>query len=234
MSLKQSKGLTLTTFSIVASLFAIGIIALLAYIFLSRYLEVHLFVNEVTVERNSINLANVLISHENLTYVKDGVIQRGVLDAKKLDKLDPRKLDVAYPNSLIVIKIIDLEKCQPQGNSEVSCDSWFFVKTGPTSTQALSIVKFGQCLFDNIDDDIWGKTFRFFLGYVLGGTIGGTIASLWQPHDIAKCVANTIPSGFVAIFNTNPMVFRGLPILIRYDNGELHLGRIIVGVVEFV
>jgi hypothetical protein len=233
MSSKQSKGLTLTAFSILASLFSIGIIALLAYIFLSRYLEVHLFVNEVTVERNSINLANVLISHEDLAYVKDGVIQRGVLDAEKLEHLDPRMLNIGYPNSLMIVKILDLEKCKAQ-ESELNCDGWFFALNGPVSIQGLSVVKFADCLFNNIDDDFWGKSFRFYLGHILGGPLIGTIASLWQPHDLVKCVHNTIPSGVVGVFNTNPMIFRGLPILIRYDNGDLHVGRIIVGVVEFI
>jgi hypothetical protein len=231
MTLKRSKGLTLTTFSIIASIFAIGIIALLAYIFLSRYLEVHLFVNEVSVERNSINLANILISHEDLAYVKDGAIQRGVLDAKKLDNLDPRMLNIGYPNSIMIVKIIDLEKCQEPG---INCNSWFFMLNGPTSIQGLSIVKFADCLSNNVDNDFLGKSFRFALGYTLGGPIIGTVASLWQPHDLAKCIYNTIPSGVVGIFNTNPMIFRGLPILIRYDNGDFHVGRIIVGVGEFI
>lgn len=245
---KKNKGIVLTISTVLEGLFVVGVIAFLYWFFLSRVLEIHVTVNEATIERHAINLANVLISSEKLAYEEDGKISRGILDSSKLDSVFVRKdkfleevinqksfpstdIGIGYPNTWNLVDVIDLETCQSSG-----CDGWIISLSGPVSLQGLSTVKFVNCLVDNIKVDI-GSLFRYNLVSTLAGPIAGPVAgiagALWQPLDIEKCVKNTIPASINSIFTGTPISSRGLPVLIRYPNGDLHIGKIIVGVGEW-
>lgn len=232
---QNNKGLVLTVSAVIEGLFFIGCIAILYWLFLSRILDIHVSVNEATAERHATNLANVLISSEKLAYEKDGKISRGILDSSKLDEvfikkndflsgvgvyLQPKDIGLGYPNTLNLVGVIDLESCQ---NSD--CDGWIASLSGPVTIEGLSPVKFTNCMAENIKIDA-GSFFRFLVGSVP--------AAIWQPWDIEKCVKNTSPSNTLSFFTGSLISSSGLPILIRYPNGDLHMGRITVGVGEWV
>jgi len=238
----HNKGLILTTTTIIVSLVAIGVIALLTYLFLSKYLDVNVFVKSLTSDRHAMNLVNILISNENLAYIKDGIIQRGVLDATKIDNVDPRMLGIGYPNTLSIVEVIDVEDCKNQIQAATSvggvsnkptCKAWIFVLSSPISIPSLSITSLVKCLGENINAGNWEELFRYTGGQTPDGSIGGLEATVWQPLDIEKCMASTTPLGQPSFFSSSAIVFRGLPTLIRYADGSIHIGRIIVGVGEW-
>lgn len=229
------KGIVLTFGMVLEGLFVIGIIALLYWFFLSRILEIHMVIDEMTAERHAMNLANVLISSEKLAYEEDGKIQRDVLDSEKLDSifstkhdflsniktlLEPKDIGIGYPNTLNLVEVIDLDTCNGQ-----DCDGWIVSLSGPISLEGLSTVKFSDCLADNIKLDV-GSIFRY--------AAGGLAGALWQPWDVEKCVKNTIPANIKSIFTGSFISWKGLPVLIRYPNGDLHTGRIIVALGEWI
>jgi hypothetical protein len=232
---RRNKGISITLSFILGALFAIGIIGLLYWLLLSRILEIHIAINENTNERHAINLANVLISSEKIAYEKEGVIMRDVLDKEKLDKVfvkkseflsdikafaQPKDIGIGYPNSINIVRIIDLEKC-----SLNDCEGWIAFLSGPVSLKGLSISKFASCLSEHVKLDA-GLVFRWI--------VGGTVIGLWQPYDLKNCVQNTIPSSLKSLFSKSKISSEGLPVLIRYPNGELHFGRISVAVGEWV
>jgi hypothetical protein len=236
---RKNKGIVETINAVFVGLFVIGALALIYWFFISRILEIHTTVNEATAERHAINLANVLISSEKLAREDEGKILRGILDSGKLDNVfvnkkkfleaasannldeyfQPKDIGIGYPNSLNLVEVIDLESCQ---NS--ACDGWIVSLSGPISLQGLSAVKFANCLAETAKLDT-GSLFR----YMMFGPVG----ALWQSFDIEKCIANTIPANMKSFFTGTPISSKGLPILIRYPDGDLHIGKIIVGVGEW-
>jgi len=231
---QKNRGIVFTLTSIIEGFLVILVVALLLWFSLSRIMEIHVSVEENLNERHSIILANALISNENIVYIKDGKILRGVLDAEKLDKLFIKKSDflsniklltsdvdlgISYPNSIIIVLVLDLEKCN---NND--CDGWIVRLRSPLSLSGISLFNFMDCLNSNIKVDV-GTIFRFFLAPPLGG--------LWQPWDIDKCVKNNIPPSFKSFFNKNRISSQGFPILIKYKD-SIHVGRIFVGLGEFI
>jgi hypothetical protein len=238
MSSKQekSKGIVITLSAILEGLFFIGIMGFLYWFFLSRILELHVAIEEFTNERQTINLANLLISSEKIAHEKDGGIMRGVLDAEKLDSVfikrtdfvsdvqalfQPIDIGIGYPNSINIVRVVDLEKCDSSGN----CDGWIAVLSSPVTLQGLSITKFNSCLSEHVKLDL-GSVFRWIFG--------GPLLGLWQPWDLKNCVQNTVPSGIKSVFTKSEIISSGFPVLIKYPDGELHVGRISVGVGEFI
>jgi len=229
---QKNKGITFTLTSIIEGFLVILVVALLLWFSFNKIVEIHVTVEENLNERHSIILANALISNEKIAYIKDGKILRGVLDAEKLDKLFIKKSDllsdvklltndvdlgISYPNSIIIVLVLDLEKCD---NND--CDGWIVRLKSPLSLSGISLINFMDCLNSNIKVDV-GTIFRFFL------TTGG----LWQPWDIDKCVKNNIPPSFKSLFNKNRITSQGFPILIKY-NDTIHVGRVFVGLGEFI
>jgi hypothetical protein len=233
---RSRKGLALTFGAVLEGLFTIGALSLLYWLLLSRFLEIHLAVTEATVERHAINLANVLISSEKIAYEKDEKISRGVLDSSKLDDvfirkseflayakgyLQPKDIGIGYPNTLNLVEVIDLENCK-----DSECDGWIVSLSGPILLEGLSVSKFATCLTENVKIEI-GSLFRLI-------ATGDPVMALWQHWDINKCIQNTMPGSVKSFFTASSISSKGLPILIRYPNGELHIGKIIVGVGEWV
>jgi hypothetical protein len=142
---KKNKGITITLSLILGGLFAIGLMGLIYWIFISRILEVHVAIDEYTNERHAINLANLLLSSEKIVYEKEGKLMRGILDSEKLDNVfskensfsvaNPIDIGIGYPNSITIVRIIDLEACDNSGN----CKGWAATLAGPTSLEELSI-----------------------------------------------------------------------------------------------
>ncbi|MEM5815067.1 MAG: hypothetical protein QXD89_01085 [Candidatus Aenigmatarchaeota archaeon] len=234
-SKKSLKGIVITFSAVLEGLFFIGIIALIYWLFLSKYLELHVSMEEFKVERKSILLANALISSEKIVVVEEGKVSRGVFDAEKLDKffvksndlladikllLNQVDMGISYPNSINLVRIVDLEDC----NNNV-CKGWVGVLYSQSNIEGMSTYKFFNCMIENIKIDI-GSFFRH--------SIGGIILALWQPWDIEKCVKNSLPPGIRYLFSSSKITSEGLPILIRYPNGEFHIGRISVYVGEFL
>jgi hypothetical protein len=227
---KKNKGLTLTVSLILGGLFAIGLIGLIYWIFISRILEVHVAIDEYTNERHAINLANLLLSSEKIVYEKEGKLMRGILDSEKLDNIfskessfsvaNPIDIGIGYPNSITIVRILDLESCSSFGD----CKGWVATLTGPTSLEGLSIAKFANCLSEHVKLDI-GLIFRWAFGSIMG---------LWQLWDLKNCVQNTVPPSIKSFFTNSEISSEGFPILIRYPNGELHLGRMSVAIGEFL
>ncbi|MEM5853174.1 MAG: hypothetical protein QXG39_00920 [Candidatus Aenigmatarchaeota archaeon] len=230
---KKNKGLVITLNLILGALFAVGLIALIYWIFISRILEVHVAIEENTLERRAINLANLLISSEKIAYEKDGKIMRGILDSEKLEnifsreyiflsqELKTKNIGIGYPNSIILVRVLDLEECDSSGN----CKGWATLLSGPISLEGTSINKFLKCLSEHVKLDV-GSIFRW--------AVGGIVLGLWQPWDVKNCVQNTMPANVKAIFTTSKISSQGLPVMIKYPNGELHLGRISVAIGEFL
>jgi hypothetical protein len=228
---KKNKGLTLSVSLILGGLFAIGLVGLIYWIFISRILEVHVAIDEYTNERHAINLANLLLSSEKIVYEKEGKLMRGIVDSKKLDNIfsressfdinNPIDIGIGYPNSITIVRIIDLETCSISGD----CKGWAAALVGPTSLEGLSIVKFANCLSEHVKLDI-GSIFRW--------VFGGAIMGLWQPWDLKNCVQNTVPPSIKSLFTTSEISSEGFPVLIRYQNSELHLGRMSIAIGEFL
>jgi len=170
-----------------------------------------------------------------LVYEKEGKLSRGILDSSKLDSTftknsvnyGPKDIGVGYPNTLNLVKVIDLESCQDN-----SCDMWMAVLSSPTTIEGLSVAKFANCMSDTASTDI-GSIFRAIPAQI-GGPLVATVAALWQPWDIEKCIKNTVPENVKSFFTGSLISSEGLPVLIRYPNGDLHVGRIVVGVGEWI
>lgn len=233
---KKSKGMAGTLDAALQALFAIGVIALFVWIFISVILDIITSMAESATERHAMNLANVLISSEKLAYEKDGKISRGILDSTKLDEnfikksdaladfklfFEPRNIGIGYPNTLNMVLVIDEEKCQ-----DSECDGWSASLWGPVSLEGLSISKFSTCLEESKSKDVASMVFR--------GLISGAVGDIWLPFDVEKCNKQTMPEGIKSFFTETPVSSKGFPIIIRYPDGELHAGRIIVGVGEWI
>ncbi|MEM2506775.1 MAG: hypothetical protein QXF61_07035 [Nitrososphaeria archaeon] len=268
----MNKGLALTVNAILEGLFFIAVIALLYWFFISRILEIHITTISSDVERRSINLANVLISHEKLCYEENGKIHRGLIDSKKLDYLASAKggskslnssdfisqalknykdIGVGYPNTISLVVISDLEDCE----EEHGCTIWFITLANSNFTAKPSSNQFTDCLIENFKTDAasWGRRIGGCgvggvigagigsvvpgLGTALGAAIGcgiGFLSTLWEPQDLVKCGKNFAPEQTENFFYSgNFASSQGLPILIKYHDGKVHVGRIIVSVVEW-
>ena len=217
MVLKRSKGITLTISGIFTALLVIGMIALLLYLFFSRVLRVHVIISENLIERRAINLAEVLITADELTYKEKGIPLRGVLNATALDELmssfeDKKEgeeikeldLDIWYPNSFFMVSVYDLEeRCD-----ENSCKAWFGHVAGETDVLK-GVSEIVNCLWSNLRiEDI--------PSYLFGSYV-------W---DFAKCVTEEYTK-YQTFVSSSEIARKGLPVLIRYGD-KTHVGKIIV------
>ena len=166
-------------------------------------------------------------------------IHRGIFDKTKLDQLatylehpdtstysstlinavkNARELDIGYPNSYVTFAVVDLETCSD------TCNGWVGAFKGPFSIDATYAGRFIDCLINNVDLSV-GSIFR--------GAATHGLLTLWQPWDLAKCWQNTLSQFTEKIFfgyTSNPSISSGFPVLIKYPNGDLHVGRLYVGV----
>lgn len=224
--------------TIIVGLLTIAVIAFFYYLLISKLYEIHTVTKEYETERHAINLANVLISSKQFAYEKDGKIYRGILNASKLDaimykksdflskikaSLEPKDIGIGYPNSYAIVEVIDLDSC----NKDV-CDGWVCIFQGP-AVAGLNLKKFAVCLGEKVTQntitEFWFKWH----------TDVGKMYNLFHPFgDIRECATRTAPASLKDFFSSGTLISRiGLPVNIWYPNGEIHAGRIIVGVAEW-
>jgi hypothetical protein len=216
---RQSKGISLTISAVLEALFFIGIIAFLYWFFLSRILEIHTATLTADNERRAINFANVLLSYEEIAYINNGKIERGLLDASKLESFASKKgttsdltnegfmssawrnykqISLGYPSSFALVEVTDLENCGERG-----CVVWVTVLVGPTSNLDLTL-KLLACL------------------------------AVGFPRNVHGCIIATMGETYTYYLSTgSPVATVGLPTLIRYDDGTIHIGRMTVIVLEW-
>jgi hypothetical protein len=234
----MSKGISVCVSVAIIILIVIGVMAFFYWMAIARFFQLHVIVEENEVERRTINMANVLLSHENLISSSSGKNMRGVFDSEKLNKFatflskadtknyvdavtneakNAKELNIGYPNTYTVFSVVDLESC-----SEEKCDGWVGVFKGPFDIDATYAKKFIDCLATHLDVNI-GSVFR--------GLVFGPAFTLWQPWDLAECGKDSM-TGLKEIFfgySSLPAISTGFPVLIQYPNG-LHIGRLYVGV----
>jgi hypothetical protein len=130
-----------------------------------------------------------------------------------------KELSIGYPNTYTIFAVVDLDKCSPE-----KCDGWVGAIKGPFSIDATYAKNFIDCLANHVDTSV-GSVFKATIPYF-------GIFTLWQPWDLMKC-GNIAMSGLKGIFfgySTIPTISTGYPVLIRYSDNSLHIGRLYVGV----
>jgi hypothetical protein len=236
----MTKGISICISVAITVLIVIGVVALLYWFIFARFFELHVSVEENEVQRRTINMANVLLSYEKLTSSSSTSKNlRGIFNKTKLDAMaiflskaetedyanavkeaarNAKELNIGYPNTYTIFSVVDLESCE-----EEKCDGWVGAFKGPFNVDATYASRFIDCLSNNVDLSV-GSVFR--------GIVLGTIFSLWQPWDLAKCGKEGM-SGLKEIFfsySSVPTISSGLPVLIRYPDDTTHIGRLYVGV----
>jgi len=164
------------------------------------------------------------------------------------------KLNLGYPNAFSLVFILDIDDC-----SEEKCVAWGGLLSPRLSISDLiesnPRYKFGKCLFESFDVS-WGHAERMGSSCILGGGAGaaigawvlgigapigaaigcavGILATLWTPEEISNCVNKAMPEFIKNWFETgSPISNKGLPVNIIYDNGKIHVGRVIVSLIEW-
>jgi hypothetical protein len=258
-----------TTNVIISGLFAIGVAAFIVVILFKHFQEIHILNMQARSERDAFYLANALISHEKIVYEKDGIKYRGVLDSRKLDKIfiksnkgidedfirqtiNPNnlitleKLDLAYPNSISWIYIIDIDRC-----NEKECWVWGGVTVSLTKDILFDnpVTNFARCSLGVIAPRVpkgcaagatlgvaagkWIFGVGAIVGAVAGCAVGSVISFVLSAGDIVGCFEQS--GEYIRNFfqTGSPIGKRGLPINIIYEDGSIHKGRVIVAILEW-
>jgi hypothetical protein len=153
------------------------------------------------------------------------------------------KLDLWYSDALSFIAIIDLDDC-----NENRCVVWAGIIVSLTQNLLWDspLFKFGKCLFGTFSQRIGrgcekgaeaGKWFGWIgegLGCVGGAffqfiNIPGHIQDMWG------CAKVSLPPSIKLILEgKSPITQRGLPVSIIYEDGSIHKGRVMIGILEMV
>ncbi len=109
----MSKGIALTLSEYLAGLLAVSFAVFILFLWYGKYFDIETTVTQTEFERKEINLAQVLLTTDKLTYVDDNkVVHRAVFDKSKLDSIEqnPKPLfdEIGYPDSEYYLKIRDL------------------------------------------------------------------------------------------------------------------------------
>jgi len=167
--------------------------------------------------------------------------------------IDENKIGgLSYPDTFNFVVIIDLDSCDDNEN----CSAWGGVLASPISLENTKIPRFFKCLKDTFDNSggAWirrgsktasGCAAGALIGSVvpgvgtaIGAAIGcgvGFVSTLWSTEDIQQCFQKVgMSTYYMEWFSTStPISHQGLPVLIRYPDGSLHTGRIIVSLLEW-
>jgi hypothetical protein len=192
---RQGKGAIFTISSVLEALFSVGILGIGFWFFLTKIVDIHVATLTADNERHAMNLANVLLSYEGLVYEKDGKLQRGVLDVRKLDsfayggrsqQLEPnsslvkdafrnyKKITFSYPNTISYITITDLENCTEQEG----CKVWVAAAVGPVNFDENFVKKFIDCLVEHLELTSVQAWSRRLEGCGVGAGFGAAIGSI--------------------------------------------------------
>ena len=213
---KGKKGVAQSIQTFLENLIIIGIIGLMVWITLNSLISMNFIVDERRDEEYSALLAYILISSPLLAEGEMSSIQVGILAEEKINNifspfpfnLIPKKIGVGYPNTIALVGIVDEEACN-SGN----CIGWF----GIFSEEDLStsrFLNFLSCLQSSISSRLSRLSFDFFLQIF---------------PDVYSCARNNLYLRVITLTTTSS---KGLPIVIKYKNGEMHVGRIFVRVMR--
>lgn len=143
---RKGEGVTLTT--VILGLF---IMALIIGVFMATFLgelDLRVLVRENTAERHVLNLAQVVISSEDLCY-DEGHFERGMFEKTKLDTSFTEGSDfineIGYPESVVILSVKDFEDENKK---------WTVSMKGPTEDEALMECVKGKADRDSIFDSL--------------------------------------------------------------------------------
>lgn len=231
---KKSKGLAITTNTFIWGVVILVGIAFLVWFFVSRYVEIDNTIKDETSKRETFNLLNYIISSPEFAYIdEDGKLYRGVIDTSKLGRIMVTKdefnndldnigltvTNISYPNSIYILRILDLE----------DNDGWigFFISD-----------VFEDKYRDDIDlDDIKNQ--------ILTLLSSGCDPFEWDYHSQSVSCKPICNQPFEDIYETGGKdanfydgyaSSKGLPIILLYRKDgkvETHVGRIVLCLITF-
>jgi len=213
---KGRKGVALSIQTFIENLILIGIVGLMVWITLNSLISMNFIVDERRDEEYSVLLAYVLISSPVLAEGEMSSVQAGVLAEEKINNifspfpfnLAPRKIGIGYPNTIALVGIVDEEACNA-GN----CIGWFsiFSEEDLSTSQFLNFL---SCLQSSISSRLSRLSLDFFLQIF---------------PDVYSCARNNLHLGGITMTTTSS---KGLPIVIKYKDGRMQVGRIFVRVMR--
>ncbi|MDI6798884.1 MAG: hypothetical protein QMD12_02725 [Candidatus Aenigmarchaeota archaeon] len=154
-------GLKLPFKAVIAGLFVLIVFAVIYLIFVAKYFELHVWIEENEAEIHAINLAQVLLSSD-LTYSDEFTSHRAIFDKSKLDAGRLQGLDIWYPDAIATVGIQDLE----------TGETWS-AHLVPNSIRGTTASEILNCLSNTIKIEP-GMIFRLPPG-------------LWEWPDLKKC-----------------------------------------------
>ncbi len=218
---KFSKGIENIPTGIFVLLVTAGLIAFVYILGIENFFDIKVIVKEFQIERQTIDLAQALLTSEQLAYNDGNRFYRAIYDKGKLDSmlkkgetgfdfLSPNdKITVMYPNSVAIFQVKDLK----------TGETWSSVIKGPYVFK----ISEGQqltCLGNSAKIDL-GSFFRLIA---------------WDLEDIKKCLIDKgISSGDLPSysFSNSDISKRGFPVAIK-SGDEIHVGRMSVELVQWL
>jgi hypothetical protein len=202
---------------VLVAFFAIGVAALFYFLMYGRYFDIRTIVRSNEAKRHAINMAQVLLSSDKLVYEEefdDGSkrFHRAVFDKAKLDaelvkqsELIPAILGSKSKELIESVSYPDtMTKIVVTDVDEGN--TWVRAFGHPGVSGVSQLVK---CMYDKVNVNIF--------------TITGFV-SPWNNWDSKQC--------FKTYGSNMGMFNQEFPVMI-YANGEMHAGRLYVGVLEF-
>jgi hypothetical protein len=193
-----SKGIATSQIQILTALITLGVIAAFMFLIMGYFTDLESEIKYQEVERQNINLAQVIISSPLIAYNDGHMTSRGVIDWGKathqLTGGSELLKEVGYPNSFIVLGIRNLDTDE---HIEVSY-------IGPTSVssaiQTSAITNFfGTCLAPHIGWDT-------LLSFIAKGSVGAAF-NMWDPGRIDPCM-NSLSNKYGTEVRTFPIAIK--------------------------
>jgi len=214
--LRNKKGVALSIQTFLENLILIGIVGLMVWITLNSLASMNFLVDERRDEEYSMLLSYVLISSPILAEGEMSSVQVGVLSEEKINNifspfpfnLIPKKIDVGYPNTIAIVGIVDEQACNAG-----KCNAWLGIFSDSDFTLS-PFFGFISCVASSIASRLSHLSIDFFLQIF---------------PDIYSCAINNF--GMIKITLSLPSS-KGIPIVIKYKNGEMHFGKIYVRVMR--
>jgi len=213
---KDRKGIALSIETFIENLILIGIVGLMVWITLNSLISMNFIVDERRDEEYSALLTYVLISSPVLVEGEMSSVQVGVLAEEKINNvfspfpfnLIPKKIGIGYPNTIALVGIIDEEACNAG-----KCIGWFGIFSEEDLSTS-SFLNFLSCLQSSILSRLSKLSLDFFLQIF---------------PDIYSCAKNNL---YLKTITVTTASSKGLPVVIKYKDGKMHVGRIFVRVMR--
>ncbi len=243
----DNKGLASIPNEFLALLVSAILIIFVFVLGITNYFDVKTVVRDFQTDRHTLDIAQALLSSDKLVYTDSSVLDndsfhRALFDKEKLDDVlkhdveqgillnSKGKLNIAYPNSIMMITIVDLE-------SEPSPKIWFDTVYGSLTYEQSNIIEWttgwNNCLsnqanmYKKIDmKNLVEEQFKLKLGP-------------WDIWDLQKCVPAiaTLMSPMTGEKLENiwaskiPLSTKGFPVAIK-DGDDVHMGVMKVWLIE--